>query len=676
MSIMNGGKEMKAEYYDRFVNRHPGIKIRYHKFHDTATGARKYLSWLYLLWLNFCYHVLRIRTLGITEEMAVYEEKKIPEEKSETELLRQDGISVESFVERLSTYEVISFDIFDTLIFRPFSEPTDLFFFLGEKLGRMDFKNLRRQMEETARQVCYKKNGHYEVTLWEIWEELEWQTGWPAVQGLQEEIELEKQFCYANPFMLKVYAELKKRGKRMIAVSDMYLPKKVLEEILQKNGFIGFEKLFISCEYKKSKSKGDLYDLVRSEFPENAVHVGDNEYSDVTMAEKHGFSAFYYPNGNERGRKYRAYDMSAIIGGAYRGIVNHHLYCRTNVYSMEYEYGFIYGGLFVTGYCAFIHEYCKVNNIDKVLFFSRDGDILKQAYELLFPGERTEYVYWSRRAATKLMAREDRYDFFRRFLYHKVNQKLSLKQIFHSMELDAFLDELPEAMTPQDELTEKNVKKVQAYLVSRWEQVLAAYEGEHRAARAYYAEILNDCRKAVAVDIGWAGSGAVALNHLVQKIWKLSCDIVGIIAGTNTIHNAEPDAAETFLQTGKLVAYLYSQGHNRDLLKKHDPNRNYNVYWELLLSSPTPQFIGFSESKEKGWKLRFGENETNREGICEIQAGILTFVKEYKDHFGHIPYMYKISGRDAYAPMLLACSNGEKYLKEIAKRFAPEIHVG
>lgn len=244
------------------------------------------------------------------------------------------------------------------------------------------------------------------------------------------------------------------------------------------------------------------------------------------------------------------------------------------------------------------------------------------------------------------------------------------------MEQGALLEELPEGLSAEDALTDRNVKRVRTFLETKWSAVLEAYEPEHRAAKAYYAEILKDCKRVVAVDIGWAGSGAIALNRLVQQVWKLPCEIIGMIAGTNTLHNDEPDASEMFLQTGRLVAYLYSQSHNRDLLKKHDPNRNYNVYWELLLSSPTPQFVGFSENAEKGWSLRFGKCDANPEGIREIQEGILTFVRMYKAHFGELPYMYRISGRDAYAPMLVAAGNGERYLKEIEKKFELEMHVG
>lgn len=667
---------MKLKIYNFLVNRHPGIRERYHRYHDNASGVRKCLSWLYLLYLNFGFYILRIKTFGEIPEVGFYEEKKLGARHSESEQLQQEGIIVDSFVERLSSYEVVSFDIFDTLIFRPFSAPTDLFFFIGEQLGRLDFKNLRMRAEGEARQRCYKETGHHEVTLEEIWGELERQTGWPAEQGIQAEIALEKRFCYANPFMLEVYKELQKRGKKIVIVSDMYLPGGVLADILTRNGYTGFEKLYVSCEYKKSKSVGDLFDLVHGEFPGGAVHVGDNEYSDVSMAKKHGFATCHYLNVNVYGEKFRPYDMSAVIGGAYRGLVNNHLYCGIADYSMEYEYGFVYGGLFVAGYCAFIRDYCKMNGVDKILFLSRDGEILKRAYDILFPEEETAYVYWSRRAATKLMAGEDKYDFMRRFLEHKVNQGFSLTEVFSSMEQEALLEELPEGLAAEDKLTNRNVKLVRFFLETKWSEVLEAYAPEHRAAKAYYSEILEGCKKVVAVDIGWAGSGSIALNRLVQQVWKLPCEIIGMIAGTNTIHNDEPDASEMFLQTGRLVAYLYSQSHNRDLLKKHDPNRNYNVYWELFVSSPTPQFVGFSEEKEKGWALRFGKYDANQEGIREIQEGILTFVRMYKDHFGEIPYMYGISGRDAYAPMLVAAGNGEKYLKEIAKKFELEMHVG
>lgn len=665
---------MRIKIYNFFVNKHPGIQSRYHSMHDNSTGLKKVLSWIYLMWLNFAYYFLFCRFLGKKPQMAAYEEKNLFTDGPES----AHAPKVETYLEELSRYDIISFDIFDTLIFRPFSEPTDVFYFLGERLGFLDFKRIRMEAEQEARWEKFRRKKSFEVTLKEIWTKLEEKTGLSAEAGMQLEEELELLFCYANPMMQQVYKRLLEMGKQILILSDMYMSEAFLKKMLEKNGYQGFQKLYVSCEYNKSKGSGELFAMVKKQLgikDWEMIHVGDNEYSDGKKAKQQKIKPCHYPNVNKNTLMCRPYDMSPVIGGAYRGLVNNTLYCGAEQYSMEYEYGYIYGGLFVLGYCQFIHEYGKAHGVDKILFLSRDGDIVRQVYQKLYPEEQTEYVYWSRKAAAKLMAASDRYDYFRRFLYHKVNQKITIREIFQSMELEDLLNKLPKSLRPNQELTGTNVKEVKEFLMKHWKTVLRTYGPEHRAASVYYGRILRGCQKAAAVDIGWAGSGAMSLSHLVSSVWGIPCEIVGIVAGTNTIHNAEPDASEVFLQSGRLTAYLYSQAHNRDLLKKHNPNKDYNVFWELLLSSPTRQFTGFGLLADGSVELKFGAYDENLEGIREIQKGILDFVTDYQEHFGTFPYMERISGRDAYAPMVVAASNQERYLKAIEKRFALDIQV-
>lgn len=671
-------KTLRAKIYHFLVNRKPGIRQRYHRFHDGTTGMKKVVSWFYLLWLNFCYYVLFCRFLGEQTEFPVYEEKKPPCAESESVLANRDRKSVLETVSFLMQYDVISFDIFDTLIFRPFSEPTDLFFFLGERTGILDFKRLRMQAEAEARVQKYKEEKHYEIKLSDIWSRLENEIGVTKEQGMQMEQALEMEFCYANPFMQQVFTQLREHGKRIVITSDMYLSKAFLSELLQKNGYGGYEELYVSCEYEKSKAEGSLYEVVKGAYPDtdSMIHVGDNPVSDVKNAKKHGFGVFYYPNVNRNALLYRAYDMSAVVGGAYRGIVNNKLYNGTEQLSMEYEYGYIYGGLFVLGYCNFIHTYARVHGIDKLLFLSRDGDILRQAYAVLFPEEKTEYVYWSRAAATKLMARYNRYDFFRRYLYHKADGTYTLEQILKSMRLEFLLDRLLQRLPHEIYLTSGNVSQVKRFLEANWQEVTAVYDRESKAAELYYKKVLGDSRNALAVDIGWAGSGAIALDYLVQKVWKLPCSITGAVAGTNSVHNFEVDASEIFLQNGKLAAYLYAQSFNRDLWKKHDPNTDDNIFFELLLTSPTPQFLGFELDEVSGEVLYlFGKMDANPEGMKEIQSGILDFVRDYQKHFSGYPYLFCVSGRDAYAPILAASGNKKAYLKALKKKFEFEANV-
>lgn len=668
---------MKSKIYAFLVNRHIGIQTRYHAVHDNAAGIGKIWSWVYLLLLNFAYYVLFMRFLGKAKDITIYEEKSLPTKQSESEQFVAKHMTVEEYIQKAAEYDVVSFDIFDTLILRPFTEPADLFYFVGNDLGFMDFKNVRIQAEYEARMQCYKKNDHMEIDIKDIWKQLSEMTGIPAKKGMELEMQYEYSFCYANPFMQKVYQGLQKLGKKIIITSDMYLSSEFLEKMLRKNGYDGYERIFISNDYKASKAKGDLYDVVKKAIAgKRLIHIGDNLHSDIAMAKKHKVDNLHYQNVNQYSLMYRPYDMSAIIGSAYRGIINNYLYNGLGRYSKSYEFGFIYGGLFVLGYCNYIHQYCKTHQIDKILFLSRDGDILMQAYKKMFPEDAFEYVYWSRRAATQLMAENNRYDYFRRFLYHKVNCDKTISAVLKAMDLEALCEKLPEGIKSADELTDKNVKKLKRFIEENWDFVKEAYSGKNKAAELYYRNALKDCKSACAVDIGWAGSGAVSLGYLVQNVWNIPCQVIGMIAGTNTLYNAEPNASETFLQTGKLVAYMYSQSHNRDLLKKHDPNKGYNIFWEILLSSPTRQFRGFQWNEvAEEVEFEFGDYDKNTDGIREIQTGILDFVSEYKEHFERVPFMYEVSGRDAYAPILVAASKDEKYLKAITQEFEIEIGV-
>lgn len=672
---------MRRKFYNALVNRHAGISYRYHKVHDGTGPCGKVLSWTYLLWINFCYYVLFCRFLGEIPQGRIYEEKKLPKGGAESV-----QYSVRDWADRLATYDVISFDIFDTLILRGFSQPQDLFFAVGDALGVLDFARIRAEMEQKARQAFFRNSGSYEIGLEHIWEMMAKEVGLDAGYGMELEKEAELKFCYANPFMKAVYQELLKAGKRIVITSDMYLSSGFLQTLLEKCGYTGFEKIFVSCEYKKNKYDGGLYDVLKEWLCSpggqeglRIAHVGDNPKSDVKMAKEAGFDSFYYENVNSRTAMYRSCDMSPIVGGAYRGVVNSRLYCGLSKYSPEYEYGYIYGGLFVYGYCSFIRKYCRNNGIDRILFLSRDGDILKKAYNLLYPDDDTVYAYWSRKAATKLLSNWNRYDYYRRFLYHKVNQNITVEEALAAMGLtnllQPFMEYCAERQGEMHCITADNVGVLKDFLQEHWKQVQDIYADEQAGAKIYYDAIMEGHRRVAAVDIGWAGSGAVALDYLCSRVWNIG-EVVGIVAGTNTVYNAEPYASETFLQNGGLVSYLYSQSHNRDLLKKHNPNKNYNIYWELLLASPTPQFDGFAYNREKNtYELKFGRAEENIGGIEQIQQGILDFVRDYKALFGGMPLYENIGGRDAYAPMLVAASHKERYLRQIAKQFNLEINV-
>ena len=683
--------EKRLRLYELLVNRIPGIRERYLLKREKNSKGARVLAWLYLLWLNFSYYVLRNRNLEMPSRYPYYEEKLLYDKGAESSLSLMK--EADEFAAELSAYDVVSFDVFDTLIMRPVSEPEDLFYILADRLSYPDFKNIRTKAEESARKIKFAAEGHREIKLEEIYSIIEDETGLSEFHGrslAEAEAELECELAIANPRMLRVVKNLKKAGVHIVVTSDMYLRREHIARILKQAGFGSFDAYYISCEFGRSKNEGSLYDLVRSFETERALnaderelafaHVGDNGLSDIERAKEHGFAAFRCVNVNKAGNKYRPFDMSSITGSFYRGLVNSHLHSALCAFSREYEYGYVYGGLFVSGYVKFIHEYVKSHSIEKVLFLSRDGDILQKVYREFYPEEKnTQYVYFSRLAAAKLTAGRFKSDFFRRFVFHKVNRKISLWQIFASMDLsfllgpfcDEYVKETDGASqrlySPDDFLTDKNAMDVRDFVNRNWDEVLKSYEGQLSAAGAYFSEVLLGVHSAAVVDIGWAGSGAIAIDYLVNEVWKLNCQVTGIVAGTNTLTNSEPDFSETFLQRGKLVSYLYSERENRDIWKRHDAGKMHNLYMEILLDSPQGSLKGFYPDEKGSYRLEFKKNSNDKEKVLDIQRGILDFAKQWKALEQKTPLARYISGRDAYAPLILIESSKNKgFMKEIA----------
>lgn len=668
---------MKQRIYRILVNRVPGIRDRY--LHFRERGGRRVAALWYLLWLNIQYYLFFRRSLAVPARFLTYEEKTLCIKGSESSLSRQEPPA--AFAAKLAEADVISFDVFDTLLFRPFSHSTDVFLLLGMELQYPDFKRIRIEAEARARKKKHDAAGTWEVTLEEIWDVMEQETGIPKTTGLQAEWACEQKSCYANPYMLCVVEKLQSLGKRLVATSDMYLGEKRIRELLKGCGYGAFSDCFVSCDYGVSKSDGHLYDVMREKTGGTGIyaHVGDHPVSDWEKARRRGMRSYLYPNVHHTGARYRAQDMSALTGSVYRGLVDAHIYSGLNVFSREYEYGYLYGGLFVCGYCRFIHAYVQRSKMEKILFLSRDGAVLMEAYRRMYPEETcvTEYVYWSRLAAVKLTARYFKYDYFRRFLYHKADQHYTIRQILDGMELTHLLQPLCRDVkaNPEDELTHKNIDTIKNYLMDIWQQVLDSYEEQVTAGGLYMCSVLQGCHKAAAVDIGWAGSGAVMLDTAVNRLWGMDCNITGIVAGTNSCHSSEPDAGEPFFLSGQMVSYLFSQRENRDLWKFHNPAEGHNLYWELLLGAQEGSLIGFYLDQTGNPVCRFKKKPSSAGEIREIHRGILDFVQQFLEAEQRLDVNLPISGRDAYAPMLIPCSRGNKKFMKGLERMLDEMHI-
>lgn len=158
--------------------------------------------------------------------------------------------------QKMMAADVISFDVFDTLLLRPFSEPADLFYLAGMHFSCPDFRLLRVEAERKARQRKRKYGEEAEVTLAEIWDLLERMTGIPAEEGMAKEKEMEWKYCFANPYFAGVPQKLQEAGKTVIAVSDMYLEQEFLESLLLKRDSEGWMPVLFHPGGESRKQRG------------------------------------------------------------------------------------------------------------------------------------------------------------------------------------------------------------------------------------------------------------------------------------------------------------------------------------------------------------------------------------------------------------------------------------
>ncbi len=635
--------------YKVLVNRNSYIKLKYERFVNTHKKLHRQfpvISWCYLLKLNL-------------ESLFMHRSER-DQENAKGLKGRESaaGGSAQELARKLSGHEIVSFDIFDTLIFRPFAVPSDMFYMVGEALGYPDFKTIRVEAEKSLR----RQKGAESVTLREIYDFLAQHTGIDAETGMNTELRVEMDLCSANPYLKEVYNLLRANGQRIIIVSDMYLPADFLAKMLRANGFDGFEKIYISCEIHAEKHDGRLYEYVKKDLrTTDIIHVGDNFVSDVSNARKHGLSAIEYKNVNEEGNIYRPKDMSPIIGSAYSGIVNRRLYRADRSYSSAYEYGFKYGGLLVLGFCGYIHKIARERAPQKILFFSRDGYIVREIYSKLYPEEKTEYVYWSRSAAAKLGADLFRDNFLKKFVTQKRNHGMSLYDIFSAIGIADW--DFP--FNLNDELTTRNAEIVEDYLLENWDRLMAEYDGMDQAARQYFGEILKDCKSVLTVDCGWAGSGNIILEQIVNRKWNMHCAFTGVLAGSNSFNQHDADSSETFILDKKMRVFCFSSTVNRDKYKAHKPALNYNIYFEMLFSAPEPSFREFRLDSDGKYAFVFDTTVENKAYIEAIQKGERDFIYEYIYTFRKYPFMRNISGSDAYTPFMEALEHSKKYIDKM-----------
>lgn len=306
--------------------------------------------------------------------------------------------SVNKWRKLIDKSEIVSFDIFDTLLLRHYVNPADLFLHIEKDLKINGFSAERINAERRCRVKHPEKQ---DITFDDIYGEIDYKYN----HLKKVELEYERRTLHANWQIKPLFEYAKERRKKIIAVSDMYLPADFLEEILSDNGICGVDNIFVSGVENKTKHGGDLFRLILNKFhiePSKVLHIGDNKRADFKIPSKLGIRCCAY---RKMAEQYFAksrhlknfYEQSKDSPNAsiLTGIVGEYL-LRNNFGSYWKELGYKCAGPVAYAYSKFIEQVTRENNITNIIFIARDGHLLKKVYNFLYGSIKNSYIYASR----------------------------------------------------------------------------------------------------------------------------------------------------------------------------------------------------------------------------------------------------------------------------------------
>lgn len=300
---------------------------------------------------------------------------------------------------------IVSFDIFDTLLFRPYIKPSDVFYEIENKYKAKGFANARIKAEPLAWKDLVNENKD-DVNLDEIYKYMP-----KKFQNMkQHEIQYESSCLHVNNEMLDVLNYAIDHGKKVIIASDMYLPSKELKKILVRELNTCNFKLYVSSEYGKRKHTGNLFKYIIKDLnvkPKEIFHIGDNEKSDYLIPKKLGIKSYVYERKmdkfikNKRIKdflsKHDDLNSRRFIGT---------LFLMNEIYSYRKKrdywdkFAFLYGGPLAYNYVKMIIDRANKEKLYDLCFVARDGYTLEKITKLINPKIKTKYIYAPRFTST------------------------------------------------------------------------------------------------------------------------------------------------------------------------------------------------------------------------------------------------------------------------------------
>ena len=253
-------------------------------------------------------------------------------------------------------------------------------------------------MENTLKEIfggCYEDHLLSEVTKYEL--------------------EMESRLLVPRARFTELLEELHQQEKRVIIISDIYLPSDHLKVLVERAGILPLvEDVVSSADTFLAKASGKAFPFVQKKFQLDSaswLHIGDNPISDGMRPAEFGISSLVLKDSDEKFRKalIKRYFNYSKGRPFYRGRALQQLMLPLEAENIErhdlYIEGYNFIGPMIGAFVQHLADECRRLGLTKLFFFSREGYTFKKVWDIitpvLFPDgnlPQTEYLYVSRMA--------------------------------------------------------------------------------------------------------------------------------------------------------------------------------------------------------------------------------------------------------------------------------------
>ena len=307
---------------------------------------------------------------------------------------------VYKMIREANDLKVIAFDIFDTLLVRPVLHPETTKNIIEHRLqekGGAGFAGLRAHAEALARSHLGR-----DVGLEDIYSEFASLTGKQAgevehIRALEEHIELH--LVAPRPEGIELFNHAMLSGKRVVLVSDMFLPCSVVVRMLAENGIAGYQTLYLSSDIGVRKDTGELYRLLLEQekiAPGELLMVGDNEHSDVQIPVDLGIQVCHVLRPVEIARSLHRFapilewartegslDEQLVLGLVATRLFQSVFYEKFDpdvlIPGGPENIGYAVVGPVVLSFCLWLRDQAKTDGIEKLYFLARRASCSKMS---------------------------------------------------------------------------------------------------------------------------------------------------------------------------------------------------------------------------------------------------------------------------------------------------------